>query len=122
MGTALYEECWTTPVAGFMQGSGRMSTDGKIVMREHMTIEAEKDAIVMYVLNYDAKLAAEQPVVGFKLVEEKPNRLVFENPQHDYPQRIIYTKKADGNAVARIETIDGKRPAEFPLNRPQEKK
>jgi hypothetical protein len=117
MGAALYEECWTSSSAGLMQGSGRMTEGGRILMREHMTIESDGPKVMLYVLNYGAKLAADQPVVGFALVEQKSDRLVFENPQHDYPQRISYIRLKDGNAVARIETIDGKRAVDFPLNR-----
>ncbi len=117
-----YEECWTVPTANFMQGSGRLTKGTDILMREHITIEMDGDELTMYVLSYGAKLKPEQESVGFKLVKHSKSELVFENPKHDYPQRIVYTKKEDGNLVARIELIDGKKQVSFPLNRPMPKK
>jgi len=45
--------------------------------------------------------------------------VVFENPTHDFPQRVIYRLEAAGVLRARIEgTIDGKPRAEdFPMRR-----
>ena len=114
---AKYEECWTAPINGFMQGSGRISQNGKIVMREHMTLEQEGNEIVMYVLGYSEKLKPEdQGTIPFRLTRSSTNELVFENPKHDYPQRIVYTKDEKGDMIARIELIDGTKPMKFPLN------
>jgi hypothetical protein len=119
-----YEECWTAPSANFMQGLGRMvGKDGKILMREHMTIETDGADIIMYVLGYGEKLQPEeQGTIPFTLVKSSKTELVFENPAHDYPQRIVYAKKPDGNLTARIELMDGKNPATFPLNKLSKKK
>lgn len=41
------------------------------------------------------------------------NQLVFENPKHDYPQKITYQKDAKNNLVATISgLIDGKQSTE----------
>jgi hypothetical protein len=42
--------------------------------------------------------------VDFKLSSESENTFVFENPKHDYPQKIVY-KKVDENSL--IATISG---------------
>lgn len=112
-----YSECWTTVEGNFMQGSGRLVTAKGIPMREHMTIEVEGDAIVMYVLLYGAGLKVEQSATGFKMTKATDNELVFENPKNDYPQRIIYLKNSDGSIVARIEMLDGTKPVNFPMSR-----
>ncbi len=117
-----YEECWTSPSASFMQGSGRMSKGEKILMREHLTIEVEGEEVVMYVLNYGAKLKAEQEPTPFKLTKSSKTELVFENPKHDYPQRIIYKKDANGDIMAFIEMLDGTKPMKFPMNNLMKKK
>jgi hypothetical protein len=52
----------------------------------------------------------------FRLTGLSATEAVFENPQHDYPQRIIYRKS--GNRLdARIEGVDkGKaRSEDFPM-------
>ena len=47
----------------------------------------------------------DQPV-EFKMTESKTeNEFAFENPKHDYPQKIVYKKVSDTNLVA---TISGK--------------
>ena len=47
--------------------------------------------------------------VPFKLVDSETNRFIFENPAHDFPQRIIYHFITADSVVARIEgTKEGK--------------
>jgi hypothetical protein len=115
---AKYEECWTSPAGGFMQGSGRMFKGDKIFMREHITIEKEGEDLTMYVLGYGEKLKPDaQGTIAFKLVKSSKNELIFENPKHDYPQRIVYAKDGKGGLIARIELIDGKNQTFFKLKR-----
>jgi hypothetical protein len=47
-----------------------------------------------------------QGPVFFRLTEFDKNRYVFENPDHDYPQRIIYRKLGSDSLNARIEGTD----------------
>ena len=45
----------------------------------------------------------------FKLKEMGDKRVVFENPTHDFPQRVMYWIEPDGVMIARIEgTAAGK--------------
>jgi hypothetical protein len=37
-----------------------------------------------------------QPPVEFALIDAGPQRLVFENPGHDFPQQVSYWRDADG--------------------------
>lgn len=49
------------------------------------------------------------PPTEFKAIELTSTKAVFENRAHDFPQRVIYAKNADGTLAARIEgTINGK--------------
>ncbi|MGH8494761.1 MAG: DUF6265 family protein, partial [Gammaproteobacteria bacterium] len=49
-----------------------------------------------------------QAQTDFLLVSASGNRAVFENPAHDYPQRIIYWLENDDILAARIEgTVKG---------------
>lgn len=41
--------------------------------------------------------------VEFKLISKKRKELVFENLEHDFPQRIIYVKTSENEIDARIE-------------------
>ncbi len=48
------------------------------------------------------------PPTEFRMVELAANRVVFENPTHDFPQRVIYERNGD-TLHARIEgTMNGR--------------
>lgn len=45
--------------------------------------------------------------IKFKLVSSENDKYIFENPEHDYPQRIIYYKSDGKTLNARIEGYNG---------------
>ena len=47
------------------------------------------------------------PPTAFKLIETGDKRVVFENKNHDFPQRILYWTDAKGALHARIEGPQG---------------
>lgn len=49
--------------------------------------------------------------VAFLLTETKENQLVFENPTHDYPQKISYTQVSKDSLVAEISGIQSGKPS-----------
>lgn len=55
--------------------------------------------------------------IAFRKVECEPDRLVFENPDHDYPNRISYIFHADTSLTARIENMRGNKQKEFTMKR-----
>lgn len=60
-----------------------------------------------------------QPI-PFKLIKTEGDTYTFENPDHDFPQRIIYTIKAGSNDMpARIEGMNKGNPAsaDFPYKK-----
>lgn len=64
-------------------------------------------------------VTATKEKASFKLVKHGEGEALFENPEHDFPQRIIYRLEKDGSLFARIEgTINGKeRGVDFPMKR-----
>lgn len=60
----------------------------------------------------------EQPI-SFEMTSMTPNQLVFENPKHDFPSKITYTKITQDSIVAKISGIlKGKEQTEyFPMKR-----
>lgn len=58
---------------------------------------------------YEATTAGqpEQGAVKFRLVAASKKRWVFENPQHDYPQRIVYEFVGSDSLVASISALTG---------------
>lgn len=58
---------------------------------------------------YEATTANQndQKPVKFELVSYSPDKWVFENPTHDYPQRIVYAFVGSDSLVASISAISG---------------
>jgi len=98
-----------------MIGMGRTIKSGKAVDWEFMRIE-ERGTDIFY-LAKPKENAGETP---FKLIRSSAAEAVFENPEHDFPQRVIYRLAKSGNLEARIEgtTSDGKaKGIDFPMDR-----
>ena len=93
------EEHWMAPVGGLMVGMERAVKAGKAVFFEGLRIEQTKDGI-----DYVASPAG-RAETRFKLNPDQSGarRVVFENPTHDFPQRVLYWLSDDGNLHARIE-------------------
>jgi hypothetical protein len=97
------EEHWTSAKGNSMVGMHRDVAKGRTVVFEFLRIEQRGDQIT-----YLSMPNGRSPATPFALKELSGTRVVFENPAHDFPQRIIYWK--DGSDLrARIEgTINGK--------------
>lgn len=97
------EEHWTAPKGNSMIGVHRDVGKGRTILFEFLRIEHQGDQIV-----YLSMPNGRSPATAFPLKEMSGTRVVFENPTHDFPQRIVYWK--DGNDLkARIEgTMNGK--------------
>jgi hypothetical protein len=109
---ASIEEQWTKPAGGTMLGMGRTIRGGKTVFTEFLRISEENGK-----LTYTARIGT-KGITPFPLLKMTESEVVFENPTHDFPQRIIYRKQEDG-LFARIEGTDkGKeRHQDFPYKR-----
>jgi hypothetical protein len=91
------EERWTPPAGNVMTGMGRTLKNGSTVFFEYFRIESRKDGI------YYVAQPKGVPPTDFKLVRASDTQLVFENPAHDFPKRITYTREANGGVTAKIE-------------------
>src|SRR2546428_416554 len=89
------EEQWTKPAGGSMLGMGRAVANAKMVEFEFMRIHEDKGEIF-----YSARPSG-QPEASFKLVSLNGQAATFENPQHDFPQRIVYRKQPDDRRLPR---------------------
>ena len=97
------EEHWTAPDGNSMVGMHRDSGKGRTMLFEFLRIEQRGDQIT-----YLSMPNGRSPATPFPLKELTGTRVVFENPGHDFPQRIIYWKDG-GDLRARIEgTMNGK--------------
>ena len=111
----LMEEQWMAPRGGTMLGMGRVVRGDVTVDFEAMRIEARADTLV-FIANPSGQAEAE-----FASISIEDDGVVFENPTHDFPQRIVYRHAAGDSLHARIEGIrDGaERGIDFRMGRTQ---
>ncbi|WP_429912644.1 DUF6265 family protein [Glycocaulis sp.] len=95
------EEVWMAPEGGLMTGMGRTIRDGRAVSFEFLHITTGEETV--YVAQPGGR-----PPVRFDLVSQDGDSAVFENPDHDFPQRIEYTREGD-RLSATISTLDRSR-------------
>jgi hypothetical protein len=107
------EEYWMKPAGGTMLGVSRTIAKGRTSEYEFLRL-IEQNSTLAYVA-----LPSGQKEATFTLTAIKPGEMVFENPKHDFPTRIIYQRQADGSLKARIEgTVNGQpRGIDFPMAR-----
>lgn len=101
------EEHWTAVAGGSMMGVSRTVAGDKTVEFEYLRIEQRADGIY-----YVAHPKARCPGTDFKLTRASVTEAVFENPQHDFPKRIIYRKTDDG-LTASIDAGEGSKAMSF---------
>ena len=95
------EETWSRHEGGVLLGMSRRLKDGQVTGTEFLRIEKQAGTWV-----YVADPSGQTKTV-FSLVEHAPGRWVFENKDHDFPQRIIYARSEDGHLHASIEGPKG---------------
>jgi hypothetical protein len=106
------EEHWMAPAGGSLMGMSRTIVNGKTTEYEFLQIRDLPEGLA-----YIAK-PSNQPEAKFVATSKTADEIVFENPAHDFPQRIRY--RLAGNTLhARIEgTMSGKtRGVDFSYNR-----
>ena len=99
------EEHWVGPVGGIMAGMTIVYTaePGAKTTLEAMSVEI-RDGKFVFVARPEG-----QGETVFVLKEADNGYAVFENPAHDFPQRVIYSYGGEDTLDARIEgTLDGK--------------
>lgn len=82
--TVSYEH-WKKADDSLLEGSSETIKNGNTVFSEKLKIVKEKDGIY-----YVAEVKHNPLPVYFKLTMVSKNKAVFENPQHDFPQKITY--------------------------------
>ena len=105
------EEQWAAPRGGTMMGFSRSGSGDALREFEFLRIAPDEQGVVTYWASPGGR-----PPIGFKLVESGPGSATFENPQHDYPQRISYRR--EGTAMtATIAGAGGVNPQQWAYRR-----
>jgi hypothetical protein len=107
------EEYWTPPRGHIMIGAGLSGRDKATRSFEHMRIVVDGEGRIAF---YGMPGGA--PAVAFALVRQEANLVVFENPAHDFPQRVSY--RLDGKQlIATVSKIDGSGAESWTYDRPK---
>ncbi len=113
---AHFTEIWTKENDSIYKAKSFVTIKKDTVFYENIILEQKNDSL-FYTVSVKAQ-KKEQPV-SFYLTTSSANQLIFENPKHDYPNKIIYTKITNNNILAEISGIqNGKKIKEsFPMKR-----
>jgi hypothetical protein len=92
------DEVWLKAAGESMMGMSRTIAGGKTVFTEYAQIREHEGALA-----YVVSLGLSAKPVAFKLIKVSESEAVFENPQHDFPKRVIYRRESRDSLFARIE-------------------
>jgi len=95
------EEIWTAPRGGALLGLHRDVRDAKMISFEFIRIDITPEGATYFAS------PRSKPATPFRAVEWGDKRVVFENKEHDFPQRILYWLDGAGALHARIEGPQG---------------
>ena len=107
-------EHWTSVAGKGLLGISNTIRQGKTVESERMEIGYLPDGKLAFTAHPSGQASA-----VFTLLRITETEAVFENVEHDFPQRVAYAKDGESKLRARIEgTQDGTlRVIEFPMTR-----
>jgi len=106
-------EQWMAAAGGTVFGVGRTIKGGKTVEHEFLQIREVNDSLTLIAA------PSGQAIATFSLLKLTNDEVIFENLQHDFPQRVAYRLASQARLVGRIEGIRNGKLAviEFPLVR-----
>lgn len=106
-------ETWTSAAGGVMLGMSRTVKGGTSTAYEFVQIREIEAGKLAYIAQPSGR-----PPTTFPLTRRTDTEFVFEQPGHDFPQRIIYRREG-AKLVARIEgAMKGAlRGIDFPMKR-----
>ncbi len=97
-GGRVIDEQWMAPAGGVMLGMGRTIAKGRVMEHEFLQIREGPGGDLFYIAQPSG-----QPEATFQITSLSDTAVSFENPQHDFPQKISYTLQTVGVLLAAIE-------------------
>ena len=91
-------EHWLPLAGGTMLGIGRTVKNGRTVEHEFMQIRLNAESQPVFIAQ-----PSRQKEATFVATSIGERAVTFENPTHDFPQRVIYRAVGDTGLAARIE-------------------
>lgn len=111
-GQTTIEERWTPASGGSMLAVARTMRGGVMSSFEFLCI-VERDGSLVYTAMPNGRT----PPTHFTLTSITADAATFENPAHDFPKMIRYTKRADGSLETMVAGDGGQKPLTFVLKR-----
>ncbi|MBT8143157.1 MAG: hypothetical protein KJO55_00550 [Gammaproteobacteria bacterium] len=105
-------ERWYSPMTGILLGIGTTRRDGEVVFFELLHVSERDEELIL------VAVPSGQAPAQFSAVAVADRSVVFENTEHDFPQRISYRRNGN-RLLGRAEgSIDGQqRMLEFPFSK-----
>lgn len=106
-------ESWSAPASGVMAGISTSIRDTTRRVTERLRLFYRGDTLI-----YEAS-PARQPRNEFKSTKIASDELVFADPEHDFPQKIVYRRIGADSLLARVEGDRAGRmqPIDYPFKR-----
>lgn len=98
----LFTERWRREDGDGFRGAAEAERDGERIQQEAMTLR-----VVAGTLIYAADPEQDGSFVEFTGVRCAAGEAVFENPEHDFPQRLHYRLDDSGTLVAAVSDLEG---------------
>lgn len=107
-------EHWLQPAGGTMFGVSRTVKNGQTREFEFMQLRVNAEGKLVFIA-----LPSGQTEATFVATDISEHSVTFENPQHDFPQKVSYRLDPSGRLVGRIEGVRGGtlRGIDFPMRR-----
>ena len=107
-------EQWMPPAGGTLLGVSRTVKNGRTVAHEFMQIREVEPGKIAFIAHPSGQSEA-----SFPLARAGEREVVFENPAHDFPQRVLYKLDGEGVLRASIEGLSKGQPKtiEFPMKK-----
>src|SRR4051812_16660888 len=83
-GNSTVEERWSSAAGGVLLNAGKTIRNDSLIEYEFVRVYARGDTLV-----YDAHPSGQAPA-EFRALPPFEPAITFANPQHDFPQRLIY--------------------------------
>lgn len=103
--TVIFNESWHREGKGFVGAGCSLSPAGDTLFKENLKIELV-EGVPYYIVTIPPK---KEPVL-FKMVKGDDHNAVFENRDHDFPQRISYLLQKNNTLKVKLEGIEKGQP------------
>jgi len=113
-GTTVVDEQWLNPLGGMMLGTSRTVKSGAVQEYEFVVLRTSATGA-----SYEAHPSGQDSATFTSNTAPTGDEVVFENPAHDFPQKVGYRRINPDSVVAWIEGKMGNssRKIEFPYRR-----